>query len=285
MDVYDGDEGATFDPTKNPLAAETVRNAGSENMRLRRYDRIFVKGGDLIEVVEFNLFGLQHARNDEITSLKGKNMEVTPRYGSDHYGIRATLSIGSIPSVGLKQPRLEGQLSQLQLRRVPPSLSDSSTLHACLAAHSTFSSETQVQRRKEALTLLNTILQTSNSHSKPLLSSSSSPNPQAQAPTIILLPVGSHALETDLPTSDLDILALSSLRAPSFFTHAVRRLQSSTQAGVKILRKVDAATGTMLELEIRGVRCDLQYCCAPAAMSRYVAVIRHLFSKFGTCYG
>jgi hypothetical protein len=260
-DVYGGDAGATFDPMKNPLAAETVRNAGSTNMRPRRYDRIFAKGGDLLEAMEFNMFGLMKAIS-ETTDWKEKPSEVTPHSGSDHYGIRAIFSIGPFTSADIgKLPTIGTQPSIIKLLAAPLNLSHPSILHECLNNYSAFPSETQSQHRREILGLLSTILQSSTSQSTFSLTS-------IAQPTTILLPVGSYAIETYLPTSDLDILALGASTASSFFTTATRRLQNFRESGVKILRRVDATTGTMLELEIKGMRCDLQYCCAPAILSK-----------------
>jgi len=264
--VYNGDEGATFDPMENPLAAETARNAGSKNLRPRRYDRIFVKGGDLFEVVDFNMFGLQDvnnqgtSHNDKIANDNEKHQDVTPQYGSDHYGIRAILSIGSIPKTDLEQPQpTEIHHPSIKISAAPLSLANPHTLQRCLTTFSAIPSDVEIQRRKEALAFLNSILQDSAVETK-LVSHTS----------VVLLPVGSYALDTYLSASDIDILALGTFNASSFFTQTVRRLQNAAESGAKILRKVYAATGTMLELEIRGIRCDLQYCCAPGVLSRSV---------------
>jgi endonuclease/exonuclease/phosphatase family metal-dependent hydrolase/2'-5' RNA ligase len=257
-DAYGGDAGATFDPVKNPLAAETVRNAGSKNMQPRRYDRIFVKGGNLFEVTEFNMFGLMETT--ETTDWKQKHLEITPHSASDHYGIRATFSTSSFASVDTgKLSTIGTQPSTIKLYDAPPNLSDQSVLNECLINYSAFLSEAQSHHYKDILGLLNTILQSPTSQST--FSPTSIPQP-----IIILLPVGSYALGACLSNSDLDILALSTFSASLFFDEATQRLQNFKELGVKILRRVDAATGTMLELEIKGVRCDLQYCCAPAIL-------------------
>jgi hypothetical protein len=267
-DVYDGEEGATFDPTKNPLAAETVRNAGSTNMRPRRYDRIFVKGDELFEVVDFNMFGLAEDHGSHLGVGKGKDREVEPRYGSDHWGVRATLGISSVSAAEVEQSHgIEAQLPSLQLRKAPSSLSDPAILLTCLTSHSTFPSEAEIHHRKQIIDLLDNILQ--GNHSQlPTSSTTSRLNP-----SIILLPVGSYAIDIWTPSSDLDILCISTISPSSFFSLARRRLKNFSNLGIKILRQVDAASGMMLELEVSGVRCDLQYCCAPGIVTRFVPSI------------
>ncbi len=72
-DTSNGDEGATFDPIANTLAAETVRSAGTKNMRPRRCFRIFVKGDDLLEVVDLKMLSLRDDSEDKTTDIKGKD--------------------------------------------------------------------------------------------------------------------------------------------------------------------------------------------------------------------
>ncbi|CRK13038.1 hypothetical protein BN1723_009893 [Verticillium longisporum] len=54
-DAFEGEQGATFDPQENPLAA-AMRGSGFNN-RPQRYYRILLKGSDVLTVRGFNMFG------------------------------------------------------------------------------------------------------------------------------------------------------------------------------------------------------------------------------------
>ncbi|KAM0276245.1 hypothetical protein ACHAQH_006968, partial [Verticillium albo-atrum] len=54
-DVFEGEQGATFDPRENARAAAMV--GSGFNNRPQRYDRIFLKGLDILSVGGFNMFG------------------------------------------------------------------------------------------------------------------------------------------------------------------------------------------------------------------------------------
>jgi poly(A) polymerase Pap1 len=88
--------------------------------------------------------------------------------------------------------------------------------------------------------------------------------------SIVVVPVGSYGLGVWSTSSDIDCLCVGSISIKTFFAIASQRLKKAVDLGVKILRKVKAASGTMLELDIRGVKLDLQYCPASKIAERYV---------------
>ena len=80
IDIYPGEEGATFDRSSNPLAAIAEVKIDRSP---QRYDRILFQKGAKISVEDFDRFGFP-APNGEC--------------GSDHYGVHARLSVGK-PSI------------------------------------------------------------------------------------------------------------------------------------------------------------------------------------------
>ncbi|KKY19286.1 hypothetical protein UCDDS831_g05491 [Diplodia seriata] len=79
---------------------------------------------------------------------------------------------------------------------------------------------------------------------------------------LVVVPVGSYGLGAWNVGSDIDCLCISSVSSKTFFTLAVKNLRKAAAQGVRILRKVEAHSGTMLELDIQGVKLDLQYCAS-----------------------
>src|SRR5207247_1213129 len=85
------------------------------------------------------------------------------------------------------------------------------------------------------------------------------------------------------PSSDLDCLYIGHASSRTFFALAAQRLRRAAAAGeaVRTLRRVEARTGTMLELEVEGVRVDLQYCAAPGVAARWPAALGYITNPAG----
>ncbi|KAK2863656.1 hypothetical protein FQN49_004122 [Arthroderma sp. PD_2] len=241
----EGEHGATFDPILNPLAAQS-----SVNGRPQRYDRIFVRQTGKSKVTEFNFFGLP----DTLESGKRHISE----FASDHWGIRAKMQIGR----NLKESKAIEAVSNpapLHLRDVPKSLSSSDGIELSLEASSMLPGEEDINTRKAIVTTLTEIL-TEPIHDY---------NGRDIKTPLVLIPVGSYGLGTWNPNSDIDCLCIGAISSSIFFSLAIQRLKRASARGIRIMRKVKAATGTMLELQFKNVRLDLQYCPAAKIAERW----------------
>ncbi|KAF2810760.1 uncharacterized protein BDZ99DRAFT_386184 [Mytilinidion resinicola] len=238
--VFEGEEGATFDPTENPLAAET---SGSPNNRPQRYDRVLLKGQESWNVSSFNMFG-QPDDDDEVEIC-----------ASDHWGVRATFTAST--SIGNPKPTLNlHDLGPVSVSRTSSAILDNEALHACLQSSNMIPTERQIYQRKEAFALLETIL-----------------NTRSDLP-FVLVPVGSYGLGVWTTSSDIDCMFLGQISSKTFFALARQRIRKASGLGVRLLRKVDAKTGTMLEIDVRGIRMDIQYCPAARIVENWPESIR-----------
>ncbi|KFY98819.1 hypothetical protein V500_01547 [Pseudogymnoascus sp. VKM F-4518 (FW-2643)] len=265
-DLYEGEEGATFDPAENTLAAETAGRG--LNTRPQRYDRILVKAQDFLEVTGFNVFGFPEENGRETDDYSIKDQDTGPHCGSDHWGIRATLRTDPVSRAD-QLGDINIQLTPLELRRAPLSLSDVTALKLCLTKHSMFPTEEEVTKRKEVFALVKSILQQSQSQGPGDMAGNNRSNI-----SIVVVPVGSYGLGVWSTLSDIDCLCIGPFSTKIFFALASQRLRKAADLGVRILRKVKAASGTMLELEVRGVKLDLQYCPAAKIVDRWPEVTR-----------
>ncbi|KAF3481168.1 DUF455 domain-containing protein [Arthroderma uncinatum] len=241
----EGEHGATFDPISNPLAAQS-----SVNGRPQRYDRIFVRQTGKSTVTDFNFFGLPDTPEDGKPSLS--------EFASDHWGIRAQVQIGR----NLKENKATEAVSKaapLELKEVPESLSASEGLESGLQASSMFPGEGDINTRKSIVATLTGIL------TEPIHDS----NGRDIKTPLVLIPVGSYGLGTWNPNSDIDCLCIGAISSSTFFSLAIQRLRRASAHGIRISRKVKAATGTMLELQAGNIKLDLQYCPAAKIAERW----------------
>ncbi|KAF9869229.1 endonuclease/Exonuclease/phosphatase [Colletotrichum karsti] len=233
-DLLEGEQGATFDPRENPQAAKMV--GSGLNHRPQRYDRILVKAGGPLHISRFNMFGF-------LTSVGERPEE--PLFASDHWGIRCLLersSAGDGPGPSVR-------VVPVELRRAPSSLSDITALKRCLEHLDVVPTDRDESDRKRVLEVLQQIL----------LETDHSTDEQARGrPAIVLSPVGSYGLGVWSKSSDIDCLCIGSISPRVFFTLARQRLRKSASAGVRVLRKVKAKTGTMLEIDVLGLSLPTQ---------------------------
>ncbi|RYP16339.1 hypothetical protein DL765_005189 [Monosporascus sp. GIB2] len=246
-DVFEGEEGATFDPTVNELAAEMV--GSGFNNRPQRYDRILVKGQGLFTISGFNMFGKNRgllgsgAAADDGSDTQGK-----PSYASDHWGVRCSLKLA--PDTPEQTMDDSSKLSvELQVKAPSDSLADVSELRECLSKQNAFPSEGYINEREAALALLKEVI----------LDDGESGYGRGK-PAFVVVPVGSYGLGVWTASSDIDCLCLGPFSSRVFFALAVQRLRKAATRGIKVLRRVNAHSGTMLELEVLGIKMDLQYC-------------------------
>jgi 2'-5' RNA ligase len=246
-ECFEGEQGATFDPTENSLAQEIV--GSGFNNRPQRYDRILVKGGSLLHIAAFNMFGLR-------TSDVPEGLEkTTSLFGSDHWGVRCVLKVEA--GGGVDSPNDSGKNGVVRVERkaAPPHLSDTMSLKECLRQHGITPSEEDEVRRRQVLVALEDILYKASHRGSNAISAGS-------RVSLVLVPVGSYGLGVWTKSSDMDCLCIGNLRSKTFFDLVMPRLRKAHSDDVKVLRLVKANSGTMVELEVKGVKVDLQYCPA-----------------------
>ncbi|KAK2730709.1 DUF455 domain-containing protein [Colletotrichum kahawae] len=249
-DSFEGEQGATFDPRANLQAVKMV--GSGLNNRPQRYDRILVKTGGPFHISRFNMFGFLTGDGEK---------QGGPLYASDHWGIRCLLRRSLLKEGSSTSARVV----HVEAKRAPESMSDVAALKQTLELLDVIPAEKDECVRKQALALLQKILWE---------------NEQANVeqsrgqPALVLVPVGSYGLGVWSKSSDIDCLCIGSISPRVFFTLARQRLRKSVREGVRILRKVKAKTGTMLEIEVLGLRCDLQYCQAASVANQWPDLLK-----------
>ncbi|CAI6339077.1 unnamed protein product [Periconia digitata] len=241
-DLLEGEEGATFNPRDNLLAAST---SGTSNGRPQRYDRILYRPQDSLYIGQFNDFGLPQIRDGVM------------HVPSDHSGVRASLTIRP----GTLSAKLDHSLLlseyPVRLQSASPSLFQQGNVAQTLQKLSVFPSAEQRNERKEAFDLLKSVVLGMTAESKP-----------SNIP-MIMVPVGSYALGVWTAESDIDCLCIGTTSSKTFFRLAIQRIRRNESQKIRLIRKVEASTGTMLELSINGISMDLQYCPATAIVYRW----------------
>ncbi|EFQ90506.1 hypothetical protein PTNB73_03046 [Pyrenophora teres f. teres] len=243
--LYEGEEGATFDPQNNRLAAGTTTTSHD---RPQRYDRILFRPQGVLGVARFNHFGLPDV-------VDGAQI-----FASDHYGVRAKLKITDGTEIS-SATSVEGMEKVIvEHKRVGTTLSESSSMSSTLTAHNMFPTDEQTRQHQDAFETLRQILLGTLDDTEVSI--------QPEIPFVIV-PVGSYALGVWTSDSDIDCLCIGTISSKTFFKLARQRIIRSDNRGVRVLRKVEASTGTMLELSVNGVLMDLQYCPAIQVVERW----------------
>ncbi|KAH7137934.1 hypothetical protein B0J11DRAFT_513211 [Dendryphion nanum] len=246
-DLFEGEDGATFNPMNNVLAAAT---SGTSNNRPQRYDRILVQPHNNLRVRKFNYFGVPEIHF---------GTHVVP---SDHFGIRACVEIldpseddNSTQSAILKR-------YLVQTKHLRGALGDSSALVSTLSEHGMLPTDEDIEARRTAFTLIKEIL----------LGTSDDEHSATSDIPMVLVPVGSYALGVWTSASDIDCLCIGSISSKIFFKLARQRILRAEHLGIRLLRKVEAASGTMFEISVNKVSMDLQYCPAARIVERWVEI-------------
>ncbi|KAM0247096.1 hypothetical protein ACHAQJ_009974 [Trichoderma viride] len=250
LGFYEGEQGATFDPISNHLAAAS---AGAGSSRPQRYDRILIKKCAQLYPHGFNMFG-------QIMDEKGG----TPQsFASDHWGIRCLLML--TPRGG-ESATLSSPNFQVDPHKAALTLGSFEELKASLVLSGQFPTAAEADLRKEAIALLQRTLLEEDA-----ATADAEKRSQVQ---LVLIPVGSFGLGVWTKLSDVDCLCVGNISTRVFFALAVQKLKKAATNGIRILRRVMANTGTMLELEIHGLKFDLQYCAAAAIAQGYPDVLK-----------
>lgn len=232
----DGEWGATFNPLTNPLAADRVQ--WSSDPRPQRYDRILIRRSGRIGVRDVRRFGFPE---------KG-GVDTGPACGSDHWGLKAVLNIHS----DIKGSEA-GQGAVKKLELLPVSIDDQALKKY---VQESMPSKEDHQAREAAIKTLKETLEQERATDIENI-------PSRAAFPILLVPVGSYMLDVYDKNSDVDCLCLSTISIKTFFQVSRQRIKKfGGERGVRVVRFVDSKV-PMLELKIRGIRMDLQYCQAP----------------------
>ncbi|KAK4644412.1 hypothetical protein QC761_304570 [Podospora bellae-mahoneyi] len=253
----DKDGGATWDPPVNGVAA----TLSGGNIWPQRYDRILVRGEDFLDVKEFNMFGQEKGHVGDA---------VEESFASDHWGIRAVLSMGGFGDDEKEEMQQEQEpenplVVPAYLEKAPKALSGAGGIKACLSELNVTPGEEEAAQRREAFELLKTLL---------LDATTKTPAAARLQSSVVVVPVGSYALGVWTTSSDIDVCCIGPFSSNTFFSVASSCLRKAATQGVRILRRVKANTGTMLELKVQGVRMDLQYCPAASVAQQWPNVLR-----------
>ncbi|GKU15138.1 unnamed protein product [Fusarium langsethiae] len=248
LDSFQGEQGATFDPLTNTLTAELV--GSGLNNRPQRYDKILVRTGHY-HPHGFNMFG-----QTPFQATQGGHST----YASDHWGIRCLL----LKSSSSEMSKAAVPEMTIKLQRPVPNLVEGEGLEHFLKNYGYLPTEQERATRDQAIRALEAALKDFNL--------SESEDDTRSGPPFIVVPVGSYGLGVWTSSSDIDCLCIGPFSSKTFFTMAVQRLKRA--ADIRILRRVKANSGYMLELEVHGIKVDLQYCAAASIAERWPEVMK-----------
>lgn len=250
----EGEYGATFDPKWNSLAAQSA----TSDTCAQRYDRILIHDeNSLLKAVGLNFFGTSGVISDD-------ENQGDIQLGSDHWGVRARIRLDQGLDQLQEQPYLVGESSETasaQIRHVPAALCRTEDLKLCL--NDVIPNEGDIEKRDVVFNNVKKVITGEAVRETDERDGVSEPRV-----AMVVAPVGSYGLGTWNTDSDIDCLCIGSISSKTFFALATQRIRKATHIGVRILRRVRAATGTMLELELDGVKLDLQYCPAANVVER-----------------
>jgi 2'-5' RNA ligase/uncharacterized protein (UPF0248 family)/endonuclease/exonuclease/phosphatase family metal-dependent hydrolase len=228
-DFFPGEEGATFDRRENYLAAMRT----PADSRPQRYDRIlYRKGGSLVNQRYFRT--ILFRRRDGA-------------YASDHDGISAVFSLqengaGSVYTDTALPRALD--LNRLRLLNEPKATSQIEILQDDTDIYDLIQKDLPSQedrsQRLNAISILDRILNDKRS-------------PETK---FKLLPIGSYAMDTFFASSDVDILVIGSVTDDIFFNFAKAQLSKTSPSSLHLIN----SKVTVLEVNIEGVKLDIQYC-------------------------
>lgn len=85
--------------------------------------------------------------------------------------------------------------------------------------------------------------------------------------SLVMAPSGSYAMDVWDTTSEIDCLCIGSCSSNTFYSLARQRLRREADPSVKVLLADKHGSGSMLEVEIQGVKLNLQYCQSRLAES------------------
>lgn len=247
MNLYEGEQGATFDPLTNTLTASLV--GSGLNNRPQRYDRILFNKSLPLHPTGFNMFGQDPMEANE----KGVQY-----HASDHWGIRCLFTKTVQPDAAIT-----AKTKPVELFEAPESLGGIEDLKKVLFAKGCLPAEADETTRALALkTLENALLRPANEQDN-------------RSVGLVLVPVGSYGLGVWMSSSDVDCLCIGTISSRTFFTMALQRLRKATAQGITVLRRVKANSGTMLELDVQGIKFDLQYCPATNIVEGYPEILNY----------
>ncbi|KAG4427204.1 hypothetical protein IFR05_017313, partial [Cadophora sp. M221] len=235
QEIFEGEQGATFDRTTNPIA--TVLEPPIDRSP-QRYDRVLYRKGGSISSVGLEIFGLPNEEG---------------RCGSDHYGVRATLNItGSGISIS-------GTLRKNDIRNVVnkiPVVEDTTDFTPLIKPY--LPTQSDISQREHAIQLLH------DTFSK-----------GGGLEGLILVPLGSYLMGTYFADSDVDVLAIGSVSPSIFFEFAARELRKLDAGGeggdgehFKGVHFVNSLV-SIVEVCVLGIKFDLQYCQAEELIRAY----------------
>jgi hypothetical protein len=231
---FEGEE--TFVPERNRFALEGVKTLVAQ-----RYDRILCTKG-WAKVLRREIFG-QPEREETLAS--------------DHWGISITLN--SSPQTHTPEPidtSVRTNLEKLNISDVPETKWTDNEILTVLHAANIIPSSTHDTALLNSISLLQSILSPLNS----------------QIP-FLLQPLGSFTLGAHTRSSDLDILAVSTISPKTFWTlflqHLYRFKLTNEGGRVKLLRIIKEAKAPMVELLVDGFSFEVLYCAAGRLLPMY----------------
>lgn len=263
-DVWSDPGGGTYDPTTNSLAAATAR----ESRGPQRYDRIFVRTNGLLSVV---------GDSSQIFALPLPNAGPA----SDHWGLKSRVQFNSsagLPSV----PTADDSIILPILDPIPTNVTDKE-LHDVCADHGCLTSDAQNTVFKHSVETLRQFIFHLSTHD---LTSDTSSQPPAVSSIVkfVLAPVGSYAMGYHTPESDIDCVVVGNINPMTFWNLMRSKINShGTVDSIRLRRFVKDASVQMMELEVLGVKMDVQYCPAGWLIDQCVSHLLKMSFRTNTC--
>lgn len=246
----------TYEPLRNALAAKTAR----ESTTGQRYDRVYLKRNGSWAVQDFGTFAVG----------------VEP--ASDHWGLKASLQRkrSSIGSTAVQDQPTAPTTSV----HLPTTSIKAADLDTVLQTEGWLPSSAHERKMELALELLRNVL--CPMPVAPVLDPEGLPAKKSPRVIIRLEAVGSYGLGVHCSTSDIDCLAIGNISPKTFWmlarskirAHLLRARADGVDQVIQLKRFVKDATVQMMELDVSGIKVDLQYCAAAGLAEHWEELAR-----------